>query len=84
MSDDRQVLTEAERAALRREVTAQLLDDMFGDGLEREYVTGGFSFKGVNNMTDEELLDELGHYDAEACGGSLDKKAAAWRAELAG
>jgi hypothetical protein len=32
---------------------------MFGDGLEKDYILDGMSFKGLNNMSDEELVDEL-------------------------
>jgi len=32
---------------------------MFGDGLEDDYIMNGIDFKGLDNMTDEELLKEL-------------------------
>ena len=32
---------------------------MFGDGLEDDYIMDGINFKGLNNMTNEELLMEL-------------------------
>lgn len=35
-------------------------DGMFGDGLEDDYIDGGISFTGLNNMTDEELIEEYG------------------------
>lgn len=40
---------------------------MFGDGQEEEYVLNGFpDIKGLNQMTDQELVDEFG-----GTGGSL-------------
>jgi hypothetical protein len=39
-----------------------VLGVMFGDGLERDYVRDGFPvFKGIANMTDDELLAEAGY-----------------------
>lgn len=39
-----------------------LRDSMFGDGLEHEYIKHGVSFKGLNNMTDQELVEEYEMY----------------------
>ena len=36
-----------------------LRDTMFGDGLEGDYIRDGMSFQGLNNMTDQELLEQL-------------------------
>lgn len=75
------LLTADERAVLRREVAQDLLDNAFGDGQNEEYVWEGVSMVGVNNMTDLELLDEHGHYDAEA-DTTPEAKAAAWKREM--
>ena len=40
-----------------------LMDTMFGDGCERDYIVDGINFPGLANMSDEELIQEL-----EACG----------------
>lgn len=49
--------------ALREEVCDFLIDSlsdvMFGDGLERDYVQGGINYPGVENMSDQELYEEL-------------------------
>ena len=42
-----------------------ILDSSFGDGQEEEMIRDGRSFKGLNNMTDKELLDELLCYTGE-------------------
>lgn len=34
-----------------------LFDSMFGDGMEDDYIMNGMGFKGLNNMTDEELIE---------------------------
>lgn len=75
-------LTDEEREELREHVFDNLMSDMFGDGLEDDYVRYGFppSFKGVNKMTDEELIDELGHYDPEV-DVTFEQRVAAWRKE---
>jgi hypothetical protein len=36
-----------------------LLDRMFREGLEDSYILNGISFKGLNNMTDKELLQQF-------------------------
>lgn len=32
---------------------------MFGDGLEDDYLRDGVEFKGLNNYSDQELIDEM-------------------------
>ena len=52
------------------------LNGSFGDGLERDYAYDGCTIKGVNNMSDDELLEELEHYgDAEFVDEVLAQKA---------
>lgn len=38
---------------------------MFGGGLEDDYIRDGISFKGLNNYTDQELLEEWHNYSGE-------------------
>lgn len=49
--------------ALREEVLDYLADSlrggMFGDGMEDDYIRDGVSFAGIDNMTDQELYEEL-------------------------
>ncbi len=49
--------------ALREEVvefvTESLRSCMFGDGLEEDYIVGGINFVGLENMSDQELYEEL-------------------------
>lgn len=35
------------------------LDNMFGDGMEDDYIWNGVIIQGLNEMSDEELLEEL-------------------------
>lgn len=73
------ILSEAERDALIEHVKSDWLDHSFGDNQEEEYVMFGFPIhKGLINMTDEELLVELGHYEE---GDSTDVMVAKWRNE---
>jgi hypothetical protein len=52
-------LTEATKKEMKDLVKDALMDGMFGDGQEEDYIMGGFpSHKGLDNMTDKELLDE--------------------------
>jgi hypothetical protein len=54
-------LTDEQREVLKEYVFDQCLSCMFGDGLEREYILGGFpAFKGIDQMTDDELIEEAG------------------------
>jgi len=48
---------------IQNTVFPYLMDGMFGDGCERDYIVDGFTFKGLANMTDRELIQEM-----EACG----------------
>lgn len=82
-NDSLQLLTEHERDELRILLLSDLRSNMFGDGLEEMYLTEGFPlFPGVDNMSDAELLEELGHYDPEV-DDTPEKRAAAWKRELA-
>lgn len=77
------LLTPEERARAIENAKIQCLDHMFGDGQEEEYVMNGFpEFKGLTNMTDEELLIELGHYNPDVH-DTLEKVVQAFREELA-
>lgn len=54
-------LSSKQRSELKKYVLEACLSNMFGDGMEKEYILGGFPvFKGINHMTDDELLDEAG------------------------
>lgn len=74
------LLTKEERQALIEQLKIQLRDWMFGDGQEEEYVMSGFpEFKGLSNMTDMELLLELGHHEE----GDSDKQMVeSWQREM--
>lgn len=76
------LLTDEERREAVETAKIQCLDHMFGDGLEEEYVLSGFpSFRGLLNMTDDELLQELGHYDPNV-DDTPEKRVKRWREEL--
>lgn len=73
-------LSREERQALIEHLKVQLRDWMFGDNQEEEYVMSGFPlFKGLSNMTDMELLLELGHHDE---GDSDEQIVEWWRREM--
>jgi hypothetical protein len=77
------LLTEQERSELKALLGQQCLDNMFGDGLERDYIIEGFpAWKGLANMSDLELLEELGHYDPDVH-TTPELIAQAWKDELA-
>jgi hypothetical protein len=77
------LLTEDERARLVEELRIWLTASMFGDGQEDDYVMEGFPpFKGLENMTDDELLLEYGHYNLER-DDTPEKRADALRREWA-
>lgn len=62
-------LTDEERLALQEELFHRCMDGMFGDGLEADYIRDGFSWPGINNLSDQDLFNELG----EMCDGDLDE-----------
>lgn len=54
-------LTDKQRVELKRYLFDCCMSTMFGDGQEDDYIRDGFpAFKGTNNMTDDELLEEAG------------------------
>lgn len=63
-------MTESTRNEIRELLIDTLQDGMFGDGMEADYVADGMDFKGVNNMTDSELLEvmaNIGYEEDELC-----------------
>ena len=70
-------LNEQTRKELSEFVYDCLRDGMFGDGQEDEYLWGGIEFKGINSMTDQELVEIC----ESRCGG--DELLAKAQAELA-
>ena len=48
--------------SLKKEIVKELyqirLDGMFGDGLERDYIMDGVTIVGLNDMTDDALVEE--------------------------
>ena len=52
------MLPEQLKEDICNELSDYLQDVMFGDGLECDYIWDGMTFKGLNNMTDEELIEE--------------------------
>lgn len=59
-------LTDKQRKKLKEYIFDSCMSSMFGDGLEADYVRDGISFKGINNMTDDELLKEAGLHTTES------------------
>lgn len=54
-------LTDKQRLALQEYVFDCCMSNMFGDGMEADYIRDGFpAFKGISHMTDDELLEEAG------------------------
>lgn len=53
------MISEKTKDEVIEELADWLKSGMFGDGLEDDYVRDGINFKGLNNMSDQELLDEL-------------------------
>ena len=62
---EKKLLTDEMRKAIKTNLAQTLMDTMFGDGLEEEYIMNGISFKGLDNMTDEELLNEQDQFNDE-------------------
>jgi hypothetical protein len=60
-------LTDKQRKELKKYIFDSCMGSMFGDGLEAEYIHGGFpAFKGIDHMTDDELIEEAGcHSDPD-------------------
>ena len=52
-------LSDKTREEVLEYLIERLPEGMFGDGAESDYVECGFEFKGVVNMTDSELLEQL-------------------------
>ena len=48
---------------IKKFLRSYLRDVMFGDGLEDDYICDGINYIGLNNMTDDELIQEM-----ELCG----------------
>lgn len=40
-------------------LTDFLVNAMFGDGMERDYILNGMTYTGLNKMTDEQLIQEF-------------------------
>lgn len=75
------VLTEEEREEVIDSIIDRSVAMMFGDGQEEEYLRSGFpEWKPLDQRTDLELLDELGHFDPEV-DITLDQKVRAFRKE---
>lgn len=53
------MLSDTTRALLKEVLVGICSDNMFGDGMEQEYIMDGMGFPGLNNMSDEELIQEL-------------------------
>ena len=54
-------LTDNQRTELKKYVFDCCMSNMFGDGMEDDYIRDGFpAFKGINHMTDDELIEEAG------------------------
>ena len=56
--DGKMTLSESLRNELKEELYQIRLDVMFGDGLERDYIMDGVTIVGLNDMTDDALVEE--------------------------
>ena len=56
------MLTEQTRKQLIEELFQYLRDNMFGDGLNEEYILHGITFSGLENFKDQELIDDYSEY----------------------
>jgi hypothetical protein len=52
------VLSIPTRIEFRKRTFNMAMNQMFGDGLEAEYVLEGFYYPGLRNLSDEELVAE--------------------------
>lgn len=52
-------LSDNTRSAIQDLLVQSLVHVMFGDGMEEDYVRYGMGFKGVDSLSDSELLEEL-------------------------
>lgn len=60
-------LTDEQRNKVKRYIFDSCMSCMFGDGLEADYIRDGFpAFKGIDHMTDDELLEEAGMNETES------------------
>lgn len=52
-----------QREELKKYILENAHSSMFGDGMEQHYLLNGFpQWKGINNLTDQELLDHAADY----------------------
>jgi hypothetical protein len=69
-------LSEETKKEMIERLKDMLLEGMFGDGIEEDYILDGINFKGLNNMSDEELLEEFSDvfamYIEDGEGGEFD------------
>ncbi len=56
-------LDDKAKKEIKEKIAQAMHDNSFGDGLEEDMIWEGWSFKGLNNMSDDELLQEY-----EYCG----------------
>lgn len=56
---------EAKRVKVMHYLADERHAALFGDGLEWDYIYDGFPHKGLNQMTDAELLEELCQVDPD-------------------
>lgn len=59
------VLTDKTREEVSKYIAECTTSCMFGDGLEDDYVWDGCLIVGINELTDEELVEELLAYTSE-------------------
>ena len=52
-------LSDRDRELVKKALYQSLMDTMFGDGLEEEYIFCGITWRGLYYMTDQELVEEL-------------------------
>ncbi len=51
-------LNDAVRDKLKQVLANDRMSSMFGDGLERDYIMDGCTIVGLNQMSDEDLVEE--------------------------
>jgi hypothetical protein len=52
------MLNDLLRQELKEILANDRMDGLFGDGMEMEYIMGGCTIVGLNEMSDEELVNE--------------------------
>jgi hypothetical protein len=57
--------TEQTRDEVIEFLVSEMLDSMFADGGKQDIILNGIDFKGLHNMTDQELYNEMLNFTGE-------------------